>query len=117
MSPCRLRGKQGGLTVLADEFPMSKARCLVVVQILMWVGCTLVTAAAILFSLELKPWQSPQHSEPIYFHGGAYTDNTSDGWWNSRYTHDMEGSRRAWEDRWQIGNHTYRTSDLMGRRI
>jgi hypothetical protein len=42
---------------------------------------------------------------------------TPEGWWDSRYTHSMEGSQRAWEDRWQIGNHTYRTKDLMGRRI
>jgi hypothetical protein len=102
--------------MLADGFPMSKARCLVAVQIFIWVGCTLVTAAAIVFSLESKPWQPPQHSGAIYFHG-VYTDNTSDGWWNPRYTHTMEEARRAWDDRWQIGNHTYRTSDLMGRRI
>jgi hypothetical protein len=81
------------------------------------VAATAITIAVVLALLELKPWRVQNTSEAIYFHG-VYTD-TPDGWWNPRYTlhYSMEDSRRAWNDRWQIGNHTYRTKDLMGRRI
>ena len=44
-------------------------------------------------------------------------DNTPDGWWNPRYSDDMDGARRYFSDRWTIGRHDYSTRDLMGRGI
>jgi hypothetical protein len=97
---------------------MNKARCLVVARILMWTGCTLVTAAVVLSLLELKPWRAHEIDLSDYsFSWNIEKSRAPDGWWNPRYTNSVEEARQAWEDRWQIGNRTYRTSDLMGRRI
>jgi hypothetical protein len=74
-----------------------------------------MTIVVVLALLELKPWRVQNTSEAISFHG-VYTD-APDGWWCSRYADSMGGCGRAWEDRWQIGNRTYRTKDLMGQRI
>jgi hypothetical protein len=83
------------------------------------VAATAITIVVVMALLELKPWR---------VHGASHccettelwtfdAPKTPDGWWNPRYSKSMEGSRRAWDDRWQIGNHTYRTKDLMGQRI
>ena len=44
-------------------------------------------------------------------------DKTPDGWWNPRFSDDMDGARRYFSDRWTIGRHDYSTRDLMGRGI
>jgi hypothetical protein len=98
----------------------------VIAAISIAVAATAITIVVVLSLLELKPWRSGhvvsaqtddkyRYCTTEYFLGSLPC--TEVGWWNPRYTHDMEGSRRAWEDRWALGNHTYRTKDLMGQRI
>jgi hypothetical protein len=99
--------------------PTMNVRLYVVASTLMVMACALFTAASVLTLLELEPWRV-RETHHYWNPGESYSWSfgalkSPDGWWDSRYTHDME--RRAWEDRWQIGNRTYRTSDLMGRRI
>jgi hypothetical protein len=89
----------------------------IIAAITLAVAATAITIVVVLSLLELKPWRVPNTSAAIYFHG-AYTD-APDDWWCSRYAYSDSAAvcQRAWDDRWQIGNRTYRTSDLMGRRI
>jgi hypothetical protein len=83
------------------------------------VAATAITIVVVMALLELKPWRVQEARQ--YVNPGGYqfllNIETPEGWWRSRYTHDTEEARRAWEDRWQIGDHMYRTKDLMGRRI
>jgi hypothetical protein len=98
----------------------ARRRANVVANIFVAIACMLFTVASVLAALELKPWrvQGASHCcETIELPWTFDTPKTPDGWWNPGYTKSMEGSRRAWEDRWQIGNRVYRTKDLMGRRI
>jgi hypothetical protein len=97
----------------------ARRRANVVANTFMAIACMLFTVAGSLVLLELKPWrvQEASHCCETTELWTFDAPRTPDGWWNHRYTKSMEGSRRAWDDRWQVGNHTYRTKDLMGQRI
>ena len=69
-------------------------------------------AAATILSEKSSP-----PTEVTYWCIGDCEADEDSGWFNPHYSHTIIDVQRAILDRWQIGNHTYATRDIMGRRI